>query len=89
MEAAKRCHEAKLELTVENLQRHTYHAQLGLPPVDSILRTSGEQRLSGFTLWDSQYAEVAFLGMNWPDLTESVFYKYVLHLSLRRRRYGK
>lgn len=87
--AARRCQELHQEMTVENIQKHTYHRQLGLPPVDSILRTSGEKRLSGFMLWDCQYAELTFLEENWPDVTESTFYQKILDLSLRKRRFGR
>lgn len=89
VQAAKACQNADEELTTENLQKHTYLGRLGLPPVDSIIRTSGENRLSGFMLWESQYAEFSVIDTNWPAIKESEFYKHVLVLSKRQRRLGK
>lgn len=59
-----------------------------LPSVDMVLRTGGERRLSDFLLWESAYAELAFLDVNFPDLTaadlETVFADY----AARDRRFG-
>ena len=59
-----------------------------LPPVDLVLRTGGERRLSDFLLWESAYAELAFLDVNFPDLSiadlDAVFADY----ASRERRYG-
>jgi undecaprenyl diphosphate synthase len=62
---------------------------LGLPPVDAIIRTSGERRLSGFMLWDSTYCELAFIHKAWPELGETEFVRALLDLSRRSRRKGQ
>ncbi|KAK6335222.1 hypothetical protein TWF718_010658 [Orbilia javanica] len=66
----------------------TYSAQLGLPQIDTILRTSGENRLSGFALWESHHAEFAVVEENWPSLRQSTFLRSLLSLSRRNRRFG-
>ncbi|KAJ3042739.1 hypothetical protein HDV00_006796 [Rhizophlyctis rosea] len=53
-----------------SISANTFGARLGIPPVDDILRTSGEIRTSGFMLWDSQYAELYVIDKLWPELTE-------------------
>ncbi|BFI32406.1 protein MpCPT3 [Marchantia polymorpha subsp. ruderalis] len=53
--------EALSNLTVVDVSKHTYSSELGLPPIDAILGTSGENRLSGFALWESQAAEISFV----------------------------
>src|SRR5690606_20403748 len=45
----------------------------GIPDPDLIIRTSGEQRFSNFLLWQGAYAELAFVGCNWPDFDEATF----------------
>ncbi|MHA6554792.1 undecaprenyl diphosphate synthase family protein, partial [Corynebacterium pyruviciproducens] len=48
--------------------------QPDLPDVDLFLRTSGEQRISNFLLWQSAYAELVFLDTLWPDMNREVFW---------------
>ncbi len=57
----------KQEVTENDIQQSLYDPDL--PPVDLIIRTSGEERISGFMLWEADYAELYFLEKNWPDLT--------------------
>lgn len=71
-----------------DISRYTYAAQFGLDPVDAILRTSGEIRLSGFHLWESQNAEFCFLPCKWPELSERQFLGAALNLAKRSRRNG-
>ncbi|KAK6353813.1 hypothetical protein TWF730_008237 [Orbilia blumenaviensis] len=71
-----------------DISRQTYSAQLGLPQIDAILRTSGENRLSGFALWESHHAEFAIVEENWPALRQSTFLRSLLDLSKRNRRFG-
>jgi len=59
-----------------------------LPPVDLIIRTSGEQRLSNFLLWQAAYAELWFTPVLWPDFDESVLRSAVLDYVGRSRRFG-
>jgi undecaprenyl diphosphate synthase len=62
---------------------------VGIPDPDLIIRTSGEQRLSGFLLWQSAYSELLFLEKHWPDFNESDLDAAIAWFSNRERRYGK
>lgn len=59
------------------------------PDPDLIVRTSGERRLSNFLLWESAYAELAFLDVMWPDFNETHFETLMVDFSRRERRFGK
>jgi undecaprenyl diphosphate synthase len=59
-----------------------------LPPVDLIIRTSGEQRLSNFLLWQAAYAELWFTPVLWPDFDEAVLREASESFAARERRYG-
>jgi undecaprenyl diphosphate synthase len=61
----------------------------GLPDPDLIIRTSGEQRLSGFLLWQAAYAEFYFTDVCWPDFDEMEIDKAVSEFQRRQRRFGK
>lgn len=60
----------------------------GLPDPDLIIRTSGEQRLSNFLLWQAAYAEFVFVEEHWPDFDESTFLRVLETFSTRERRFG-
>lgn len=60
----------------------------GVPDPDLIIRTSGEQRLSNFLLWQAAYAELVFLPVLWPDFDEATFDEALAEFSRRERRYG-
>jgi undecaprenyl diphosphate synthase len=60
----------------------------GMPDPDIIIRTSGEQRFSNFLLWQSAYAELAFVECNWPDFDETAFLGVLEDYSARERRFG-
>ena len=60
----------------------------GMPDPDLIVRTSGEQRISNFLLWQAAYAEFVFLDENWPDFNETSFIKVLETFALRDRRFG-
>lgn len=62
--------------------------QPDVPPPDLILRTSGEQRLSNFLLWQSAYAELAFTKTLWPDFTTGELDAILADYSTRDRRFG-
>lgn len=81
-------HDAVANLSETDVSRHIYSTQLGIPHIDAILRTSGENRLSGFALWESQHAEFCILKENWPALKQSSFLRAMLDLSRRNRRLG-
>jgi undecaprenyl diphosphate synthase len=78
--------EKKLPITVENITDNLDTA--GVPDPDLIVRTSGEQRLSGFLLWQSTYSEFYFPEVHWPDFTTEEFDKAVSEFSKRQRRFG-
>ena len=81
--------EAAIErITEADISCQTYSSQLNLPQIDAIIRTSGENRLSGFALWDSHHAEFAIIEENWPALRQSTFLRSLLDLSKRNRRFG-
>ncbi len=60
-----------------------------LPPVDLVIRTGGEKRLSGFLLWDVSYSELIFNEKKWPEYTISDFKKDISEFKNRNRRFGK
>ncbi|MBB4016146.1 MULTISPECIES: isoprenyl transferase [Chelatococcus] len=60
----------------------------GVPDPDLIIRTSGEQRLSNFLLWQAAYAELVFLPVLWPDFDEAAFDEALAEFARRERRYG-
>jgi len=60
----------------------------GLPPVDLLIRTSGEQRISNFLLWQIAYAELYFTETAWPDFKEQQLYQAIYEYQKRDRRFG-
>lgn len=60
----------------------------GLPPLDLVIRTSGEQRLSNFLLWQAAYAELLFVDTLWPDFDEAALADAVAEFGRRHRRFG-
>ena len=60
----------------------------GLPPPDLVIRTSGEQRLSNFLLWESAYSEFVFPDVLWPDFTPHHLAEGIAEFQKRERRYG-
>ena len=60
----------------------------GMPDPDLIIRTSGEQRLSNFLLWQSAYAELVFLDVLWPDFGPADFGEALAEFNRRERRFG-
>ena len=69
------------------VSRHLYTKDL--PDPDLIFRTSGEERISNFLLWQSAYAELYFTDVLWPGLTRLEFLRAIRSYQLRRRRYGE
>jgi undecaprenyl diphosphate synthase len=59
-----------------------------LPPLDLLIRTSGEQRLSNFLLWQAAYAELLFTDTLWPDFGADAFHAALADYARRERRYG-
>ncbi len=69
------------------VSRHLYTADL--PDPDLIFRTSGEERISNFLLWQSAYSELYFSDVLWPGLTHLDFLRAIRAYQLRRRRFGE
>ena len=61
----------------------------GLPDPDLIIRTSGEQRLSGFLTWQSAYSELLFVDHHWPEFSKKDFDEALANFANRHRRFGK
>jgi len=74
-------------INVEEIGRHLYTA--GLPDPDLVIRTSGEQRLGGFLLWQSAHSEFYFCEAYWPDFRRVDFLRAIRAFSQRNRRFGK
>ncbi len=74
------------DITLKTLQDGLYTAQQ--PPVDLVIRPSGEQRLSNFLLWQSAYAEFWYSDVLWPDFTEKDFDEALSAFERRNRRFG-
>ncbi|MEO9296661.1 isoprenyl transferase [Devosia alba] len=78
-------------LSADDICEATIDAALytaGLPDPDLIIRTSGEQRISNFLLWQAAYAEFVFVDEHWPDFDESSFVRVLETFSRRDRRFG-
>jgi undecaprenyl diphosphate synthase len=75
------------DITAEMIERHLYAP--GVPPVDLIIRTSGEQRLSNFMLWEGAYSELMFTKTYWPDFTSDELQQMLVQYAGRQRRLGK
>jgi undecaprenyl diphosphate synthase len=76
-----------VEITEKLISQHLDTA--GIPDPDLIIRTSGEQRLSGFLTWQSIYSELLFLNKHWPDFSETDLDAAIEWYANRERRYGK
>ena len=79
------------EIAPEDIDAEAIDQQLdtaGAPPVDLVIRTSGDQRLSNFLLWQSAYAEFYFTDVNWPDFTPACFVDALVDFAGRDRRFG-
>jgi undecaprenyl diphosphate synthase len=80
------------ELDLEKIDENTINNHLytfNLPDVDLMIRTSGEQRISNFLLWQMAYAELYFTNILWPDFRQEHFYEAIIDYQNRERRFGK
>jgi undecaprenyl diphosphate synthase len=79
-------------ISIENIDDSIINEHLytrNLPDVDLLIRTSGEQRISNFLLWQIAYAELYFTDVLWPDFKKEDLYKAILNYQNRERRFGK
>ena len=86
---AQQVKEGKLEpedITMDMIEKNLYTEEI--PPVDLVIRPSGEQRLSNFMIWQAAYAEFYYTNILWPDFKGSDLDKAVIAYSERNRRFG-
>jgi undecaprenyl diphosphate synthase len=79
-------------ISIENIDDSIINEHLytrNLPDVDLLIRTSGEQRISNFLLWQLAYAELYFTDVLWPDFKKEDFFEAILNYQNRERRFGK
>ena len=74
------------KITDKTIAKHLYDDEL--PDVDLFIRTSGEQRISNYLLWQSAYAELVFLDVLWPDFSREHLFEAVREYQRRGRRFG-
>ena len=72
----------------ENLLLETYLDTSGIPDPDLIIRTSGEQRLSNFLMWQAAYSEFVFVPVHWPDFDKAALERAIDEYARRDRRFG-
>ncbi len=70
-------------------EKYLYTAHMPRQDADLIIRTSGEERLSGFLSWQSAYSELCFVDVNWPDFRHIDLLRAVRTYQRRKRRFGK
>lgn len=85
LEAISKLQEKNLKPTKSNFEKCLYN---NLPDPDLIIRTSGEQRLSNFLLWQAAYSEFYFTKTLWPDFREKELLAAIKDFSARQRRFG-
>ena len=73
-------------IDVEHIAEHLYTR--GQPDPDLVIRTSGEQRMSGFLLWQSAHSEFYFCEAMWPDFRRTDFLRAIRAYAARERRFG-
>jgi undecaprenyl diphosphate synthase len=86
VEAARRIAESGADVDEESFGRYLYAPEM--PDPDLVIRTSGELRVSNFLLWQSAYAEFAFIDTLWPDFGPKEFRAAIEDYASRRRRFG-
>lgn len=79
--------QGKTTITPVDIEQNLYSPEV--PPIDLIIRTSGEQRLSGFMLWRASYSELMFVDKYWPDFNEDDLHSAINKYKNRERRFGK
>lgn len=74
------------DITEELVEKHLYTSEM--PPLDLIIRPSGEKRLSNFLIWQAAYAEFVFMDVLWPDFTKKDLEYAIAEYAGRNRRFG-
>ena len=85
---AKDVQEGKADLSLDEEGFEKYLMTGGFPPVDLLIRTSGEQRISNYLLWQIAYAELEFVDESWPEFTPDVLKRCLDEFGHRDRRFG-
>lgn len=85
---AKDVKEGKRELGINEEEFSQYLMTKDFPPVDLLIRTSGEIRISNFLLWQIAYAELCFVNESWPEFTPEILKKCIENYQQRDRRFG-
>ena len=85
--SGKGAEEIASSLSIEEVSKHLYTA--GTPDPELVIRTSGEQRLSGFLLWQSAHSEYYFCEAYWPDFRRVDFLRALRAYANRHRRFGR
>ena len=75
------------EISEDHIERNLFTA--GMPHPDLLIRTSGEQRISNYLLWQLAYAEFYFTPILWPDFDADGFYEAIATFQKRERRFGQ
>jgi len=75
------------EQITEQILKTTFNTA-GIPDPDLLIRTSGEQRMSNYLLWQMAYTELLFVDKFWPEFTSEDFIETLITLSNRERRFG-
>ena len=89
-QVSKKVKENKLSLSeIDDSVINDHLYTNSMPDVDLLIRTSGEQRISNFMLWQIAYAELYFCSVNWPDFTENHLHEAIHNFQKRERRFGK
>ena len=86
-DAANIAMEADGEITPATIRKHLYHPEV--PDLDMVVRSSGEERISGFMLWRAAYAEFLFIKKYFPDMTSDDIEMILKEYDKRNRRFGK
>jgi tritrans,polycis-undecaprenyl-diphosphate synthase [geranylgeranyl-diphosphate specific] len=76
------------EITESTIEKYLYTAHMTKQEPDLIIRTSGEERLSGFLVWQSAYSELVFLDVYWPDFRFIDLLRAIRTFQKRKRRFG-
>ena len=75
------------QIDTSEISNRLYDAEI--PDPDLVIRTSGEERVSNFLLWQIAYSELYFTDVHWPSFSKGDLYEAIETFQMRRRRYGE